>query len=298
MTSVTNPWLDDAKDPADAVAKLLRVLELTPGAQPDTFAGINFHPPRDRLFGGQVLGQALTAATRTVADDRPPHSLHGYFLRPGDATVPVTFEVERLHDGRSFSTRRTHALQHGKAILSMIASFQIPATGMDHQVDPPPVPGPDDLPAPAEMYDGVQIPALQERVKNVPVEIRYVDGPLFLPGDRPRVAHQSVWIRAAAPLPDDPVVHRAFLAYMSDMTMMEATLRRHGHSWSTAGLRSASLDHAMWIHRPFRADDWLLYAADSTSASGSRGLHHGRFYTRDGVLVASTAQEAMLRVPD
>ncbi len=285
-----------AADQREALEQVLAVIDVQPAPElgPDWFAGISYHPPsRKRIFGGQVLAQSLTAAARTVDPGRPVHSLHGYFLRPGDPDEPITFTVERLRDGRSFSARRTHALQRGQALLSMISSYQEPAEGLDHQVEMPPVPGPDSLPGLADGYDHLDVP----RVSSSPVDLRHVEGPLFLHAGAERVAHQAVWLRAVDKMPDDPLLHTALMAYTSDFSLLEPILRRHGLSWVTPGLKAASLDHAMWFHRPARMDEWLLYAQESPSASGARGLGLGRLFTADGVLVASVAQEGMMRLP-
>jgi acyl-CoA thioesterase-2 len=290
-----------ATSPEDALAQVLRVLDVQPDPErPDSFLGTSYRPPWGRIFGGQVLAQSLVAAARTVdepAMDRPVHSLHAYFLRAGDPAVPITFDVERLRDGRSFSARRTQAVQRGKPILSMISSYQQPSEGLDHQAEMPKVPGPEELPTLEEMFGHIEVPAVQQMLRSRPVDMRFVDGPLFVqPGPEP-VAHQSVWFRAAAAMPDESLLHAALLAFASDYTLLESVIRRHGLSWSTARMKTASLDHAMWFHRPARADEWLLYAQESPSASGARGLGVGRIFTADGILVASTAQEGMMRLP-
>jgi len=278
---------------------LLDVLDLSPdpGGDPDRFLGYTPPSPLPRVFGGQVLGQALMAATRTVGTPRPVHSLHGYFLRPGDPNRPITFAVERLRDGRSFSARRTHALQSGQPILSVIASFQQPAIGVDHQLEMPVVPEPEALPGLAEILAESDHPMAQRWRVQRHVDLRHVEGPLFLRAGPERVAHQAVWLRCLSPLPDDPAVHAAALAYASDFSVLEPVLRRHGLSWSTPGMKVASLDHAMWWHRPARADEWLLYVQHSPSASGARGLSFGAIFTRDGTLACSVAQEGMFRLP-
>jgi acyl-CoA thioesterase-2 len=277
---------------------LLDVLDLTPCPDegPDVFRGQSQPQPGGRVFGGQVLAQAIVAAQLTVDADRVAHSMHGYFVRAGDSSEPITFAVERLRDGRSFSARRTHALQSGRPILSMIASFQLPADGLEHQAPMPTVPPPEALPSLEERFAGRADATMLQRLRRRPIDLRHVEQPIHLDPAEP-APRQSVWIRASARLPDDPRLHQAVLAYASDLTLLEPTLRAHGRSWSQPGLRAASLDHAMWWHRPGRADEWLLYVAESPSASGARGLNLGRIYTRDGVLVASTAQEGLLRMP-
>jgi acyl-CoA thioesterase II len=292
---------------AHALAGLLAVLDLRPehqqgeaddvGGEHDVFVGQSQPQPWGRVFGGQVLAQALVAAQRTVEPARAVHSMHAYFLRAGDSGEPIRFTVERLRDGRSFSARRTHALQFGRPILSMIASFQLPAEGMDHQEPMPQVPPPESLPTLAQRYGGPQGLPARYWLRQRPFDLRHVEQPVFIEPAPQRSAHQAVWMRAVGTLPDDPALHTAVLAYASDYALLEPVLRAHGRAFSTPGLKAASLDHAMWWHRPARADDWLLFVLDSPSASGGRGLGTGRVYTRDGVLVASVAQEGMLRLP-
>ena len=265
------------------------------------FLGRSQRMPHGRVFGGQVLAQCVMAAGRTMADvddgdgPRRIHSLHGYFMRPGDDTKPIRFAVERMRDGNSFSTRRVHALQEGLPILSMITSFQEEAGGLDHQDEMPEMPGPDELPSLADQFGGIDNPGAQHLLRR-PVELRHVEGNLFVEPGPERVARQSVWMKTVGSLPDDPLVHAAVLAYASDYTLLEAVLRRHGVTWTDRRLRPASLDHAMWFHRPARVDDWILYTQESPSASGGRGLGIGRMFARDGALVATVAQEGMLRI--
>ncbi len=291
------PGQDDAE--RDALAGLLRVLDLAPhpDGEPDTFVGESQPQPWGRVFGGQVLAQSLAAAQRTVVPERPVHSMHGYFLRAGDSSEPIVFAVERLRDGRSFSARRVHALQFGRPILSMIASFQSPAEGLDHQMPMPDVPAPESLPTIGEHYAGLDTVDARYWTRQRPMDLRHVEPPVYLRPDPERRTQQAVWMRAVGRLPDDPALHAAVLAYASDYSLLEPVLRGHGRAWSEPGLKAASLDHAMWWHRHGRADEWLLYVQDSPSAQGARGLGIGRLYTRDGVLVASVAQEGMLRVP-
>jgi acyl-CoA thioesterase II len=280
---------------------LLDVLDLRPDGRDDRgqdlFVGDSQPQPHGRVFGGQVLGQTLVAAGRTVQPGRTVHSMHGYFLRPGDSTEPITFAVERLRDGRSFTARRVHAIQFGRPILSMIASFQDDDTGPDHQDEMPDVPAPEALPTTLELLGGIDHPAARYWARERPIDVRHVDQPIYWTAGPERVARQAVWMRAPAPMPDDPMLHRAVLGYASDYTLLESVLRRHGHTWNTPGLRAASLDHAMWWHRPVRVDEWLLYVQASPSAGGARGLGIGRIFSRDGRLVASVAQEGMLRLP-
>ncbi|MFS8111883.1 acyl-CoA thioesterase II [Rhizobium jaguaris] len=251
-----------------------------------------------RVFGGQVIGQALMAAQRTVADDRFVHSLHAYFMLPGDPTVPILYQVDRLRDGSSFNTRRVLAIQHGKAIFAMTASFQIDEPGFEHQGEMP------DVPAPEELMDEQQI---KERyIANAPenvrrywerkraIEIRPVSLDDYFSRSQPS-QRQDIWVRLTGPVPDDRLYQNAVLAYLSDMTLIDAALHAHGTSVFDPALQVASLDHAMWFHRPFKLDDWLLYTQDSPSASGARGLARGSLFTRSGVLIASVAQEGLIR---
>ncbi len=285
----------------EPLASLLTALDLTDtGARTseDIFTGPSQWMPLGRVFGGQVLAQSLVAAMRTVPDERIVHSMHGYFLRPGDVQLPITFSVDRIHDGRSFSTRRTQAYQDGLPILSMIASFQDEDEGLDHQVEMPhDLPDPESLPNSADSLAHIDHPVAQYWASDRPFDLRHVPSPIYLSVEGEHVAHQAVWIKAVGAFPDDPDLHRAALAYASDYTIMESTMRRHGVAWATPGLKAASLDHAMWWHRFGRVDEWLLYAQESPSATGGRGLALGRMYSTDGRLLASVAQEGMIRVP-
>ena len=281
---------------------LLELLSLKGDAEArtdeDIFLGHTPPQARDRVFGGQVLGQSVMAAYKTIAEDRPIHSMHGYFLRPGDARLPITFGVQRLRDGRSFSARRVHAYQNGVPILSMIASFQDHSEGLDHQdTMPEGIPDPETLPTTADLIGEIDHPVAQEFAFNRPFDIRYVGEPLYFQQSTDRRPVNAVWMKTTAPMPDDDALHRAALAYASDYTLLEPILRAHGLTWITRGMSVASLDHAMWWHRPFRVDEWLLYVQESPSASGARGLGTGRIFNRAGALVASVAQEGMLRLP-
>jgi len=278
-----------------AMAGLLAVLDLSQD-EDDVFTGISQPQPGGRVFGGQVLAQSLVAAQRTVAADRPVHSMHGYFLRAGDSAEPISFAVERLRDGRSFSARRVHALQFGRPILSMIASFQEPSEGLDHAEPMPDVPPPDSLPSLGDHLAGSADPRLRFWQRHRPLDLRHVQQPLHVTA-APRARQQAVWMRTYDALPDDPALHAAVLAYASDYTLLEPVLRAHEVTWAEPGLRVASLDHAMWWHRPVRADEWLLYVQESPSASGARGLSLGRIHAADGTLVASVGQEGMIRLP-
>ncbi|WP_028049145.1 acyl-CoA thioesterase II [Cellulomonas sp. URHD0024] len=282
----------------DPMRPVLDILRLDP-TDPDVFTGSSLPQPGGRVFGGQVLAQALLAAGATVPDGRLPHSLHGYFLRAGDVAEPITFAVERLRDGRSFTARRTHALQGGTAILSAITSFQETQDGVDYADPMPPgVPDPEDVPSALDVLGGIDHPVAKFWTQEAAFDVRHVDGQLYLGPAGDAIGQQSVWFRSRGPLPDDQLLHRALLAYASDQVLLEPILRRTGHSWVTRGLSIASLDHAMWWHRDVRVDDWLLYVQSSPSAQGGRGLGAARVFTRDGALVASVAQEGMVRFPD
>lgn len=281
----------------DAVAGLLDILDLEV-LEHDLFRGRSPQVGWQRVFGGQVVGQALVAATRTVKD-RPVHSLHGYFMRPGDPAVPIVYQVDRIRDGGSFTTRRVVAIQHGAAIFSMEASFHRPeADGLSHQVAMPSAPRPEDLPGEKELKERfladapASVRAYWERDR--PIELRPTDFHHYVT-DRPLDPHQQVWIRTTDALPDDPAVHAAVLAYASDMTLLDTALFAHGRSVFDRDLQLASLDHAMWFHAPFRADDWLLYDQDSPFSGAGRGFCRGSLWTRDGRLVVSTAQEGLMR---
>ncbi|MEW1960516.1 acyl-CoA thioesterase II [Kineococcus sp. NPDC059986] len=284
------------------VSPLLDVLDVRPAGSPgdaaaDVFTGPNLPHWRQRLFGGQVLGQVAVAAGRTVAGDRELHSLHAYFLRPGDPAVPVAFAVERLRDGRSFSARRVQATQNGVPILSGIASFQTPAEGLDHAEPAPDVPDPEDVVSDYAVLDASDHPLARQMGRGRHVELRHVEPTLYAAPDPEHRARQSVWFRLDAPLPGDDLLQRSALAYASDLSILEPVLRRNGMAWATPGMSVASLDHAMWWHRPARADEWILYVAESPNASGARGLSTGRMYDRQRRLVATVAQEGMVRVP-
>jgi acyl-CoA thioesterase-2 len=286
---------------SDPLSGLMAALDLTDtGARTseDIFTGPSQWVPGGRVFGGQVLAQSLVAAMRTTQPDRFIHSMHAYFLRPGSVDQPITFSVDRIHDGRSFSTRRTQAYQDGLPILSLIASFQDVDKGLEHQIDmPDDLPDPDSLPSTAEALEGVDHPVARFWATERAFDIRHIGSPLYLNAGDDRTAHQAVWMKAVGTLPDEPNLHRAALAYASDHTILEPVLRGHGLAWVTPGLKVASLDHAMWWHRDGRADEWMLYVQDSPNSIGGRGLSFGRIYDRAGRLLASVAQEGMIRVP-
>jgi len=279
---------------ATALDTLVEVLDLE-AIEVNIFRGISPAEDRQRTFGGQVAGQAMVAAGRTVDPERRVHSLHAYFLRPGDPTVPILYEVDRIRDGKSFTTRRVVAIQHGRAIFNMQAPFKRDEPGgIDHQLPFPPAPRPEDLPTFAERMAPLadRYPLWVNRPR--PIDLRFVDEPsrAHLPG---RPAAQQVWFRADGTLPDDPLLHDCVVVYASDMTLLDTVLIPHRVAFDDPGLHSASLDHAMWFHRPFRADDWLLYDQQSPSASDMRGLARGEIYTRDGRLVVSVVQEGLVR---
>ena len=281
---------------AAAVEKLLVILDLEQ-LEHNLFRGRSPQDGWQRVFGGQVIGQALVAAERTV-EGRVAHSLHAYFMRPGDPSVPIIYEVDRIRDGRSFNTRRVVAIQHGAAIFSMSVSFHVEEEGFDHQFDMADVPDPEELPGLSELKkDRIKhfpnvIKTYFERER--PIEIRPVDLTRFLEPER-REPVQHVWMRAAGTLPDDPALHQAALSYASDFTLLDTALIAHGRVLYDPALMLASLDHAMWFHRSFRADEWMLYTQDSPATHGARGFCRGSIYTRAGVLVASAAQEGLVR---
>ena len=283
-----------------AVQELLDILNLET-LELNLFRGRSPQSSWQRVFGGQVIGQALVAACRTVDDiaTRPPHSLHAYFLLGGDPKVPIIYEVDRIRDGESFTTRRVVAIQHGHAIFSMSASFQTLEHGLSHQFEMPDVPKPEALPTDAEMRKKV-LPLMPEPVRRYyererPIELRLVEyEPLSWRGIQD--GRFNVWIRATGRLPDEPAIHQCVLAYASDMTLLDSALIPHQRSVFSDDIMGASLDHALWIHRPFRADEWLLYTQDSPNLGGSRGFARGLIFAADGTLVASVAQEGLLRL--
>ncbi|ADZ90465.1 acyl-CoA thioesterase [Marinomonas mediterranea] len=263
----------------------------------DQFVGMSQDLGFPKVFGGQVIGQALSAASQTV-EGRVPHSLHCYFIRPGDAAQPIEYEVERVRDGRSFSVRRIIASQLGKTILVMTASFHIEENGLEHQDAMPQVPGPENFKSELSLYrlHAEEIPSKIRGLLTAdrPIEYRIVENQNpFRP--RAGIGKRHIWMRSIDALPDDPFIHQSMLAYTTDYGFLETALQPHGISIGNPQLNIASLDHSIWFHRPFRLDDWLLYVADSPSASASRGFVRGQIYNRDGVLIASTAQEGLLR---
>ncbi|MFD8158384.1 acyl-CoA thioesterase [Streptomyces malaysiensis] len=291
----------------DALQGLLDLLDLEQ-IEEDIFRGTSDAAPLvPRVFGGQVAAQALVAAGRTVPEDRSAHSLHAYFLRPGDPGAPIVYTVDRIRDGHSFTTRRVVAVQHGQPIFHLSASFQLYEEGLEHQEPMPDVPDPLSLPTAEELlprYEHLFLsPRVTERMlqARAAVDLRYVDEPPFGSVGRPREPKSQVWFRTNGKLDglaDHPLLHVCLATYVSDMTLLDSVLLAHGRGgWTVGDIVGASLDHAMWFHRPFRVDDWLLYDQESPSASGGRGLAKGRIFTADGRLAVSVIQEGVMRVP-
>ncbi|HEX4160637.1 MAG TPA: acyl-CoA thioesterase II [Rhizomicrobium sp.] len=287
---------NDSPGESSPIGRLVELLDLE-SIEVNIFRGVSPEDCSQRVFGGQVLGQALVAASRT-AETRICHSLHAYFLVGGDPKVPILYEVDRSRDGASFSARRVVAIQHGRQIFNMSASFQVAQPGLEHQLDPPSVPSPDSLPDEEHYrrkFAHLIPPDHRARfLRRRPIEMRPVDGEDFFRAE-PRPPRQAIWIRATGTLPPDMALHQCVLAYASDMTLLETSLLPHGVWWFDDRLQIASIDHAMWFHRPFRADDWLLYVLDSPNAHGARGMTRGLLYDRAGALVASVAQEGIVR---
>lgn len=276
---------------------LLETLDLE-AIEVNLFRGFSPRTGHPRVFGGQVLGQALVAAGRTV-EGRAAHSLHAYFLRPGDPEIPILYEVDRIRDGRSFTTRRVRAIQRGEAIFNMSASFQIDEAGLEHQFEMPERPGPEELVTDAEYFAdkiGQLPPALQGFFRgDGPIELRGVE-PVDYFEPQKRAPYSDVWFRCRTVLPEDPALHQCVLAYASDFTLLDTSIMPHGVSWFSGALQSASLDHSLWFHRSFRADEWHLYHQDSPSTAGGRGFNRASVFARDGRLVASVAQEGLIRM--
>lgn len=282
-----------------AVQDLVGLLDLE-ALEVNLFRGMSPQVGWQRVFGGQVIGQALVAACRTVDDvaARPPHSLHAYFLLAGDPKVPIIYQVRRLRDGRSFATRQVTAIQHGQAIFAMAVSFHVHEDGFSHQQAMPDVPSPEELPTEIEIKGRV-LPTMPEAVRAYfererPIELRPVEFDRYR-GKKYPDGRFNVWIRTTKPLPDEPAIHQCVLAYASDFMLLDAALIPHGRTVFDKSIMPASLDHALWFHRPFRVDQWLLYAQDSPSASGALGFSRGLIFARDGTLVASVAQEGLVR---
>ena len=282
-----------------ALSKLINLLDLEQ-LENNLFRGQSENIGGPRVFGGQVLGQALTAAARTVDKKRTAHSLHAYFLRPGDMELPIIYDVDRIRDGGSFTTRRVVAIQKGEPIFNTSISFHKKESGPTHQIDMP------DIPSPEECKSEIQIrKQIAERVpekmrdfflRERPIEIRSMPGEDMFQEAKKKPPYKYMWMKAVDRLPDDKSLHQAILAYASDMGLLSTSLNPHRLSFASGNFQSASLDHAMWFHRPFRADEWMLYSTDSPSASNARGFNRGSVYTREGVLVASAVQEGLMRV--
>ncbi|MBB1255049.1 acyl-CoA thioesterase [Streptomyces alkaliterrae] len=290
-----------------ALDSLLDLLDLERIEQ-DIFRGVSRPSLVPRVFGGQVAAQALVAAGRTVPDDRPAHSLHAYFLRPGDAGAPIVYTVDRIRDGRSFTTRRVVAVQHGQPIFHLSASFQTYEEGLEHQEPMPPAPDPRTLPDAEEMlpkyahlFGDPEVPRRLSEARAA-VDLRYVNEPPYAAAvSGPSEPRSQVWFRTNGRLDgerDQPMLHICLATYVSDMTLLDSVLLAHGRGgWAVGDVVGASLDHAMWFHRPFRADEWLLYDQESPTAQGGRGLGKGRIFTEDGRLAVSVIQEGVVRVP-
>jgi acyl-CoA thioesterase-2 len=288
------------------VARLHEILDLrrldftAASSESDFFIGHSQYKPDGRVYGGQVLAQCVVAAAATLPEDRLIHSLHGYFLRAGDVSEPIEFGVERLRDGRSFSARRVHAYQKGAPILSLIASFQDEQPGLEHsEAMPTGLPAPEDCPEVLDLIGDDDSPVTTEWLAKRPFEIRPVETSLHAPQTTAAASReQHSWIRTSAPFGDDPVLNAAALAYASDFNLLEPVLLHHDLTWRTPGLRVASLDHAMWWHRRVRVDEWMLYVQESPASQGGRGLGYGRIFSQDGTLLATVAQEGMVRVKE
>ena len=280
-----------------AIDDLLSILDLEK-LEENLFRGRGPKAGWQRVYGGQVLGQALVAAVRTVPEDRIAHSAHAYFLLPGDPEAPIVYDVERIRDGASFTTRRVKAIQHGRAMFAMSVSFHKAVESFDHGAPMPKVPMPEDLPSEAELKAKL-MQHLPDNMKSYwqrerPIEMRPVDASRYFDREA-RVPQQAIWMRANGPLPVGLPIHQCVLAYASDFTLLDTALIAHGKLAFDRDIQLASLDHAMWFHRPFRADEWLLYAQDSPNAHGARGFSRGSVFTRDGVLIASVTQEGLMR---
>lgn len=281
----------------DGVVKLLQTLDLE-RIEENLFRGVSPDQSWQRVFGGQVIAQALVAAQRTVDAARQVHSLHAYFMRPGDPKVPIVYEVDRIRDGASFTTRRVVAIQHGAAIFSLSASFQVSEEGLTHQMAMPDVPGPDALPHGEELrallLEQASEPVQRYWRRPRPIEFRPVSFDHYLTSDKLEPV-QRIWVRAISDIGPDAALNAAVLAYLSDMTLLDTSLFAHGLSVFDAGIQAASLDHSMWFHRPARVSEWMLYAQDSPASSGGRGLTRGSLFSLDGALIASVAQEGLIR---
>lgn len=284
--------------PADPIADLVDVLNLKRLSE-TTYVGRTQWMPHGRVFGGQVLSQSLIAAIDSVPAGRSVHSLHSYFLRPGDISKEITFEVENLRDGKSFSARRVKALQDDLPIFVLSCSFQEPAKGVAHQEQMPEnLPDPMTLPSASDLLSKFDHPATNYWSKARPFDLRHVTEPVYLRPAKEQIANQLIWFRAISPLPLEERIQTAALAYASDYTILESILKKHSLSWAHPGLNTASLDHAIWFHEKPNVNDWMLYVQHSPAAQSGRGLALGSIFSQDGKLLASIAQEGMVRVPE
>jgi acyl-CoA thioesterase II len=307
MTSSNTPSNTPPSAPASGgtapsvVDNLVKLLDLE-RLETNLFRGVSPPSGWNRVYGGQVLAQALVAAQRTVTDDRVVHSMHAYFLLAGEPKVPIVYDVEQVRDGGSFSTRRVKAIQNGQPMYVMSASFQKHEVSLDHQAEMPVVPGPETLASQDDLLKMLagKIPLSMANylTRDRPIDMRLVEVDRYMSRKKAKPAQQHVWMRAKGRLPDDPKVHQAVLAYASDATLLDTALTAHGKLLFDTDIQMASLDHSMWFHRPFRADEWLLFAQDSPSAGGARGFCRGSIYRQDGVLVASVTQEGLVRQRD
>lgn len=301
MTRVYSPHSQGSSAEKSAVDRMMKILDLEQ-IESNRFRGQSPQDGWQRVYGGQVIGQALVAASRTV-ENRALHSLHAYFLRPGDPSIPIFYEVTRVRDGKSFCTRRVVALQHGSEIFNLSSSFQKDEKGLEHQIDMPEVPGPNELMGEAEMkalmlsQPNVPEPIKRYWERDRPIEFRPVSLKHYVSREK-LPPQQYVWVRSSNPLPNDRALQKCALAYMSDMTLLDTSLFAHGRNMFTGKIQMASLDHAMWFHTSFDARQWMLYAQDSPSSCNARGFCRGSFYSIDGKLIASVAQEGLIRKID
>lgn len=279
-----------------SAADLLKLLDLEP-LEVNLFRGNSRDIGSQRVFGGQVLGQSVVAASRTGVEDRLVHSMHAYFLRAGDTSRPIIYEVDRSRDGKAFATRRVVAIQHGEQIFHASVSFQRPEAGLDYQTRPPAIPPPDQLMdwvSWVRQY-GTNIPSARVALSGLPFELRFFEPEKVFLQTEPQEPRINLWFKTIGKLPDDENLHRCILAYASDLFLLGAAFQPHGRGITATDLQVASIDHAMWFHRPVRVDEWLLYSIDSPTSSGARGLSRGSIFSENGTLVASTAQEGLMR---
>ncbi len=294
-----NTQSNDSNAAVDDLIEMLNLADRGATQNETLFGAQTLNRESPRIYGGQVLAQAIIAMTSTVDSDRDIHSLHGYFIRPGDIDQDLSFGVQKLNDGRSFSTRRVQAYQQGQAIFSAISSFQTASQGPEHgSTMPSDLPDPESLPTVADLVGHLPLPIARAISYHRPFDLRHVEEPLWLKADSSKSPTTAVWFKSFAPLPDDPNFHKAAIAYASDYMPVEPGLRAHGKHWMEQGMKVASLDHAIWFHRPARADEWLLYTLEAPSAQDARSLATGKIFSQDGAHVATIAQETMLRLPE